>query len=380
MAFDLLLKGGTLIDPSQGIYGVKDIAFTDGKVAAVADDLGQPETKQIIDCSNRFVSPGWVDLHVHAFWGCSHYGIEPDPYFITNGVTTALDVGSAGADTFAGFRRYVIEASDTRLFAYLHISSMGMLSGEIGELKYMAYADVGKAVETVEQHRDIILGIKVRLTRDLVDQTAGIQPLHLARKAADDVELPVMVHPNDAWSDSLDDILSVMRTGDILTHCFHGYGCGILDSDGKVRNTVLEARERGILFDVGHGRGSFKWEVVDQAIEQDLLPQTISSDLHIYSLNGPVFDLATTMSKFLHLGLSLDQVIERVTQNPAGVMGMSEQIGTLKDGAWGDAVVFNMEEGEFDFYDAHDHCRKGQQRIVPVTVVRDGSVYDSSFI
>jgi dihydroorotase len=213
------------------------------------------------------------------------------------------------------------------------------------------------------------------LTRNLVDQAAGIQPLHLARKAADDVGLPVMVHPNDAWSDSIDDILSVMRTGDILTHCYHGYGCGILDSDGKVRNTVLEARERGILFDVGHGRGSFKWEVVDQAFEQDLLPQTISSDLHVYSLNGPVFDLATTMSKFLHLGLSLDQVIERVTQNPAEAMGMSGQIGALKVGVCGDAVVFNVEQGEFDFYDAHDQCRVGKQRIVPATVVRAGSVY-----
>lgn len=375
MSFDLLLKGGTLVDPSLGIHGVKDIAFKGGNVAAVSDDLGHPETEQMIDCSNRFVSPGWVDLHVHAFWGCSHYGIEPDPHFITKGVTTALDVGSAGADTFAGFRRYVIEPADTRLFAYLHISSMGMLSGTIGELKYMAYADMEKAVEMVEQHRDIILGIKVRLTSNLVDQTAGIQPLHIARKAASAVGLPVMVHPNDALTESIDDILTVMESGDILTHCFQGYGCGILDSAGKVRNTVLEARKRGILFDVGHGRGSFKWEVAERATEQGLIPEAISSDLHIYSLDGPVYDLSTTMSKFLLLGLSLDQVIERVTHKPAEMMGMSEEIGTLKNGAIGDAVIFDVEAGEFEFYDTHEQCRVGRQRIVPAKVVKDGRVY-----
>lgn len=375
MAFDLLLKGGTLIDPSQGVHGIKDIAFKDGRVEAVADDLGQPESVQMIDCSNRFVSPGWIDLHVHAFWGCSHYGIEPDPNFIANGVTTALDVGSAGADTFAGFRRYVIEASDTRLFAYLHISSMGMLSGKIGELKYMEYADVEKAVETVEQHRDLILGIKVRLTQGLVDQAAGLQPLHLARKAADEAGLPIMVHPNEAWTDSIDNILSVMQAGDILTHCFHGSGCGILDSDGKVRTAVFDARERGVLFDVGHGRGSFKWEVVEQAVKEDLLPHTISSDLHVYSLNGPVFDLATTMSKFLHLGLSLDQVIDGVTRSPAAAMGMPGEIGVLTVGTGGDAVVFDIEEGAFDFYDTHEQNRVGHLRIVPVTVIQEGRVY-----
>ncbi len=375
MQYDLLLKGGMVIDSAQGIHAIKDIAFKGGIVAEAGDDLDPSSAREVIDCSGSIVSPGWIDLHIHAFWGCSHFGIDPDPHLIANGVTTALDAGSAGADTFPGFRRFIIEKSDTSLFAYLHISSQGMLSKEIGELKYMEYASVEKAVKRVNQNRDVILGIKVRLAQNLIDPSAGIEPLHLAREAADAVGLPLMVHPNDAACDSINDILAVMKKNDILTHCFQGDGCGILDEDDKIRESVREARQRGVLFDVGHGMASFKWQVAEHAIAQGFYPDTISSDLHIYNVDGPVFDMATTMGKFIYLGLALEDVLAKVTAYPARVLGMPDQIGTLKKGAVGDAVVFKMETGSFDFVDANGQLRTGSQRPVPTTVIRSGKVY-----
>ena len=168
-------------------------------------------------------------MHVHVFWGCGHYSIEPDPYCIAKGATTVLDVGSAGADNFEGFRKYVMEASDTRIFALLHISSQGLLTAGIGELENIQYANVSRCVDMIEKHRDRLLGVKVRMTNNLIQPSAGIRPLFLAREAADAVGLPIMVHPNNAWCDTIDDILAVMKEGDFLTHCFHGGGCGVLD-------------------------------------------------------------------------------------------------------------------------------------------------------
>ena len=374
--YDLLLAGGTLLDPAQGTRAVTNVAFAAGHCAAVDPHLSAADATETVDCAGRIVAPGMIDLHVHVFWGVSHYGIEPDPHCVAKGVTTAVDAGSAGADTFPGFRKYVIDVSATRLFARLNISSQGMLTREIGELDDLRYASVPKAIAMIEQHRDVILGVKVRLTRNsIVSREAGIRPLHLAREAADAVRLPIMVHPQDAWCDSLDDILAVMRDGDILTHCFHGDSHGILDAAGTVRRSVHEAMERGVIFDVGHGRGSFSWEVAERALGQGVQPQTISSDLHAYNVNGPVYDLATTVSKFLHLGFSLEDALRKVTVAPARVLGMSDQIGTLRVGAWGDAVVFELQEGEFEFRDAHGQTRIGRQRLVPKTVVRAGKVY-----
>ena len=374
--YDLLLAGGTLLDPAQGTRAATNVAFAAGNVAAVGPHLSAADAKDTVDCSGRIVSPGMIDLHVHVFWGVSHYGIEPDPHCVAKGVTTAVDAGSAGADTFPGFRKYVIDVSATRLFAQLNISSQGMLTREIGELDDLRYASVPKAIAMIERHRDVILGVKVRLTRNsIVSRESGIRPLYLAREAADAVRLPIMVHPQDAWCDSLDDILAVMRGGDILTHCFHGDSHGILDGDGKVRRSVREAIERGVIFDVGHGRGSFSWEVAERALEQGIGPTTISSDLHVYNVAGPVYDLATTVSKFLHLGLSLEGALHKVTATPARVLGMSDQIGTLRVGAWGDAVVFDLQQGQFELHDARGETRVGRQRLVPTAVVRGGKLY-----
>ena len=374
---DLLVKGGTLVDPARGIHARRDVAFARGVVSAVAEEIPADTATRVVDAAGNLIAPGMIDLHVHVFAGVSHYGIAPDPTCLAHGVTTVVDAGSAGADTFAGFRRYVIEASATRIFAQLNISSMGMLDASIGELDDLKWASVPRALETIEKHRDVILGVKVRLTRNtIVGEPAGLTPLHRAREAADAAGLPIMVHPQAAWCNSLDDVLAVMRQGDILTHCFHDASHGILDEAGNIRLSVRAARERGVNFDVGHGQGSFSWRVCEAALAQGFAPTTISSDLHVYNLNGPVFDLATTVSKFLHLGLSLDDALAKVTAVPAGVIGMADRLGTLSVGACGDAVVLALEEGQFALVDSRGQTRVGRQRIVPRVVVKGGKVYE----
>ena len=376
MDYELLIKGGTLIDPAQGVHALKDVAFANGMVVEVGDDLPKTEAHEMIDASGYLVTPGMIDLHVHVFYGISHFGIQPDPTCLAKGATTVVDAGSAGADTFVGFRKYVIDVSQTRILAQLNISSQGMLTSEIGEFEIPEYANVGKACQIIEQHRDLILGVKVRLTRNsIVSQRSGMLPLHRAREAADAAGLPIMVHPQDAWCDSIDDILKVMEKGDILTHCFHGRECGILDQHGWVRPSVHQAVERGVIFDVGHGAGSFSWEVVESAISQGVEPQTISSDLHVYNVEGPVYDLATVVTKFLHLGMSIDTAIAKVTSVPAQVISMPDKIGTLRVGAWGDAVLFEHRSGQYQLVDSQGQVRTGRQKLMPVTVIRNGRVY-----
>ena len=374
--YDLAIIGGILVDPAAGVHGRRDVAFRDGEVVAVAESIAPSDAARVVDAAGRFVTPGLIDLHVHVFEGVSHYGIQPDPTCLAHGATTVVDAGSAGADTFPGFRKYVIEASATRIYATLNISSMGMIAARIGELDDLKWASVSRAVETIEKHRDRILGVKVRLTRDsIVGEAAGLTPLFRAREAADAAGLPIMVHPQNAWCESIDDILAVMRGGDILTHSFHGHSHGILDDAGKIRKSVHEARERGVIFDVGHGQGSFSWRVIETALAEGFPPTTISSDLHHYNVNGPVFDLATTVSKFLALDLTLDDALAKVTAVPARVIGIPDKIGTLAVGAWGDAVVFDLAEGHHDLVDSHGEIRPGRQRLVPRVVVKGGVVY-----
>ena len=377
MKYDLLIQGGTLVDPAQGVNAVRDVVFVDGEVTDVGENLAATEAREVIDASGLYVTPGLIDVHVHVFPGVSFLGVEPDPTWLARGVTTVVDAGSAGADTFPGFRKYVIEVSQTRILAQLNISSQGMLSRHVGEFALPEYADVDACCRMIEQHRDLILGVKVRLTKNsIVAQSAGMTPLHRAREAADAAGLPIMVHPQAAWCDSIDDILKVMKKGDILTHTFHGSACGIMDGDsGKVRASVLDAIERGVIFDVGHGAGSFSWDVVEAAMAEGVLPMTISSDLHTGNINGPVYDLANVLTKFLHLGLSLDDVLARVTSVPAAAVLMQDRIGTLAPGAWGDAVVFELREGTYNLEDCHGGVRTGMRSLEPVIVIKAGRVY-----
>ena len=373
MALDLLLRGGMLVDPHQGIGGIRDIGVRDGRIAVLAEAVSE-EATTTLDVNGKVVTPGLIDLHVHVWWGVAHLGIEADPHCVRRGATTVYDAGSAGADTFPGFKKYVIDVSATRIKAFLHIASQGQLNNEIGELTDLRYADVDKAAAMCERYKEDIVGVKIRMTRNLVGDN-GREGLKRARAVCEATGLPLMLHPN-ASPLNLADMLGQMQAGDIMTHCFHSSDTGVLDEAGKVRPEAVAASERGVLFDVGHGAGSFSFQVAETAMRQGLRPGTISSDLHHYNLHGPVYDLATTLSKFMHLGWSLEEAVARATAAPARAMGMLGEIGTLAVGACADVAVFDVEEGAFDFFDAIGVKRIGERRLVPVVTVRAGEIYE----
>ena len=376
MKYDLLIKKGHVIDPSQGINGVRDVALYRGQVAAVEEGIPESEAAHVIYASGLVVTPGLVDIHVHVFWGVSHYGVEPDRHCIARGVTSAADAGSAGAANFAGFRRYVLDKAATSMSAFLNISAMGMVVDKIGELEDMRWADVAMAVERGREHRDILVGIKVRLSEQIVGKSSDLEALRRAIDAASQLSLPVMVHIGRSPS-PLEEILALLRPGDIVTHSFNGHRHGILDDGGRVIPGVREAVNRGVILDVGHGKGSFSFDVMEKALSQDLAPGSISSDIHIYNVNGPVFDLATTLSKFLHLGLPLDEVVRLGTQAPAKAIGIDHHAGSLKPGMDGDVSIFRLEEGQFTFEDSYGKRAVGRQRLMPVHTVRAGRIYQA---
>jgi len=373
--YDLLIRGGTVIDPAQGLHARRDVGIAAGRVASVSAEIPADQACEVLDAPDHLVTPGLIDIHVHVYPGVSHYGIDPDAACLARGVTTVCDAGSAGADTFEGLRRYIIDVSETRVLAHLNISTVGMVDPLDNELEDLRYANPERAIGVCERHRDVIQGIKVRLSRRHVG-TNGLAPLRLARKAAEAVGMPIMVHVGDT-EPSLGEILVELRPRDIVTHCFHGRPHGILDKAGTVLPEVLEAARKGVVFDVGHGVGSFSFDVARKALRQGLTPATISSDLHHYNVHGPVFDLATTMSKFLHLGLTIDEVLAKTTIVPATLMGLSDRLGSLREGFLADLAVFKVCEGEFEFEDSMQERAPARRRLEPVAVIRAGRIYRS---
>ena len=373
--YDLLIRRGRVIDPSQNLDAECDVAIIGGRVAAIAPAIHESEARRVVDARGLIVTPGLIDVHVHIYEGVSHYGINADTTCLRKGVTTVVDAGSSGAQTFPGLRKYIIDVSQTRILAYLNLSVMGMLSECAGELEDLRYADTQAALRTIEANRDVLLGIKVRMEPAMLGQN-GYEVLKLARETSDAARLPLMIHIGDTFP-PLPEILAQTRAGDVVTHCFHDRPGGILDDDGRVLPSVRAAAERGVFFDVGHGRGSFAFQVARRALAQELLPGTISSDLHVYNVNGPVFDLATTMTKFLYLGLPLNKVIELATVNPARSVRRENEIGALRPGACGDVTLIELRPGPISLTDASERGREtvtADQALIPAGVVRAGRV------
>jgi dihydroorotase len=360
MAFDLLIKGGEVIDPGAGLIGRLDVGVSDGRVTAVAPNLPADEAGRVVDATGQYVTPGLVDLHTHIYWGATFWGIEADPVAARSGVTTWLDVGTAGAYNFHGFRRYVAESNRARCFALLNLSSIGLVANTF-EFANLDYCNVELAEMIVERNRDLILGIKARIDSSTTRGT-GIEPLRRARTLADRVGLPLMVHIGAA-PPHLSEILALMKPGDILTHCFTGNTNRIIDPERRVLPDVKRLWDAGLILDIGHGTGSFSFDTAEAMLAQGLPPDVISTDIHQMARQGPMYDMPTTLSKFLTLGMSLPAVIERATSRPARAMGRPD-LGTLKPGAVADLAIFRLEQGRFTYYDVLMEPRTGTQRLV----------------
>lgn len=380
--YELLIRGGHVVDPWQNLSAVRDVAIAQGKVARIAPSIPASEAAQVLEAKGMIVTPGLIDVHVHVYDGVAPLGIPADPNCIAKGVTTALDAGSAGAHTFPGLRKYVINVVDTRVYALLNISVIGQSTlspgNPWGELLDIRYANPKLTAKTIEQNRDRILGVKIRLTENIAGKH-DLDALKLAREAADAVQLPLMAHIGGTFS-TLPKILDLLRPGDVITHTFRQEAGGILDDRGRVLPEVKRSVANGLRLDVGHGAGSFGWAVAESAMKQDVLPATISSDVHQYNVHGPVLDLATTLSKFMHLGMTLEQVIERATKNPANTFGFPQGLGTLKPGSEGDVAVFKLEQGDFVLFDSVKQSRVVHRRLLPVATVKSGRIYGSASI
>ena len=384
--YDLLIKNGTVIDPSQGIHAVRDVALEGGRVAAVESSLDAGDASEVMDARGLIVTPGLMDLHVHAFWGGSTYGIDPDTGNLAKGVTTALDAGSAGAWTFPAFRSHVIDRAETRLYALLNIAATGMVFEDNSELHDLRWADVDRAVEAGRRNRDRVVGIKARLGRVQAADN-DVEALKRAIEAAEALDGFVMIHVGNSAT-PLPKLMEMLRPGDAVTHSFHGFGDGALDESGAVIEGMKDAQARGVVIDVGHGAGGFSFRAAEKALSEGVMPGTISSDLHIDNIEGPVFDLVTTLSKFMHLGMPLYEVVRRCTETTARTMGLEGRLGTLRPGAQGDVTVMRLEEGRFTLRDRLSAATslggtrweppasvEASRRLAHVRAIKDGKVY-----
>jgi dihydroorotase len=375
--YDLLLKGGHLIDARNTISAVRDVAIADGKVAAVAANLNPTDASKVVDASGLYVTPGLVDIHVHAYAGTGERGsyagdnsVYPDGFTLRSGVTTIVDAGSSGWRSFDDFKDRIIDRSRTRVLAFLNIVGAGM-RGDTFE-QNLSDMDARPTAEKARQHKALIVGIKTA-------HYAGPEwaPVERAVDAGTQANVPVMVDfgANRPERPMAELVTKKLRPGDIYTHMYSGLR-NELDDSGHVNPGMPEGRKRGVIFDVGHGGGSFAWRIAVPAIKEGFRPDSISTDLHIGSMNSGMKDMLNVMDKFLAMGLSLDDVVRWSTWNPAREI-KREEFGHLSVGAPADVAVLRLERGTFGFTDMYGARLRGTQKLTCELTLRDGKVvYD----
>jgi dihydroorotase len=376
--YDVIVKGGKVSDPAQGIHGPRDIAVSDGKIAAVSSGIEPGEAKRVIDARGKLVTPGLVDIHLHAAGEVVPLGLAPDEVGVLTGVTTICDGGSTGAANFFDFKRDVASKSQTDVFCFLHIASTGLTN--MPEIQRWEDMDPEATLKTAVEHRDLIKGIKLRAIGPLAENL-GIEAVKTAKRVAAEAGIPLMVHigdmrkrvPEDPMDAFTCQLLPLLEKGDILDHVFTWEAGGVIDPDGNVVPEFRDAIERGIVLDISHGLNHFSFEVARHALDQGILPTTISTDLATMNREWPVVSLLVTMSKFLALGLSLDQIIEMTTINPARALGEDHRRGTLKPGSLADISILERIEGDFTFSDGRGgNTRKGEVLLVPHLTLKSG--------
>ena len=379
--YDILIKGGRVVDPSVGLDDIRDVAIQSGHIAAVDSHIPETSAYRVIDATGLLVTPGLIDMHTHVFHGFTYWSVDPDVLGPSSGVTTWVDAGSSGGLTFGSFRDHVAGPATVRVRAFLNIASNGLVGPDF-ELSRPEYVDDELTEQVCRQNRDLIVGLKVRMGVPTVGDR-GALPMVNARTVADRCGVPVMVHIDEA-PPSIDEVVGYLGEGDIITHCYSGASMKPIDADGRPRAAVRQALDRGVLLDLGHGAGGMAFTTAEAMIAAGFPPHTISTDMHQMSIYGPGilsnnaaasafirvragtapdYSLCTCISKFLALGLPLPTVIAAVTSTPARLLGESDHIGTLRPGADADVAVFELETGSFEFHDTFGEVRRGNTRL-----------------
>jgi dihydroorotase len=373
--FDLLLAGGTVLNPATDLNQQLDVGVTGGRISAIQSKLPSEHAKKILDARGYYVTPGLIDFHVHSYWGVNPYGFNADPICLATGVTTAIDAGSAGPVNFLGFKKLIHEQSRARMLAFVALAQHGVLN-DPGELQNLQFADPEGAAQSVKESPDVGIGIKVRLHKKSVGEN-GREALRTAVRAGDACQAPVMVHIGNTGI-SMEEIVDTLRPGDVVTHCYTPQQPSIIDESGRLRAAVSKAHERGVIFDVGHANGHFDFNLVRKAMADGLLPDIISSDLHgRMGPDNPVIDMPTTMTKFLALGLNVTQVISACTINPARAIGWQDRLGSLEVGREADIAVLQVVEEPTQLRDCVGGKLAVNQRLAARWTIRGGEVFEA---
>ncbi len=371
-AYDLLITGGRVVDPSQKLSAERDVAILGGRIARIDSNIPPSQARQVFDAKGKIVTPGLIDLHTHVYRYGITLNVDSDVVGFQSGVTTVVDCGSTGAGTFQGFRKYVIDGANTRIYALLNISTIGLVvTNEIYLDPRMI--DAAAAIRTIGANRDRILGIKVRVNGKHSDLAHDLGVMKTAREVADATGLPIMMH----WSVE-PELLALLKKGDILSHPFNPpspNSSNLFGADGqqadKVLSQILSLKDRGIWTDVQLGTTHHSWDVSEKAVKQGWSPDAISTDISRAPGGGPA-SVLVPMSEFLHLGLPLEQVIAGVTMNPARILNFPEKVGTLEPGVTADVAILELAQGDFEFADGARQTRVLKQQFVAAATVKGG--------
>ena len=377
---DVLIRNGRVLDPAAGLDQLLDVLVRGGRVAALAPDVDAPGA-HTIDARGLIVTPGLIDVHLHLMTGLGAFGADPDVFGVGSGVTTVVDAGSTGHSLFPIFRKHIAGPAKTRVLAYVNLSTLGSVVGPgYSTLEDPRLIDEAKIEAAVDKNRDMLVGIKVMATGAALGK-AGLEPLRRARRLGDNLHLPLLVHIGESWSNTAEpppvaSVLEYLKPGDIVTHMFTVHRGGLLDANGKLWPQVRDARDAGVLFDVGHGLHNLNFDVARRVLDQGLLPDGVSTDGHRGNRTGPVYDLPTTMAKLLALGFSLNEVVAMATTNAAKLLGRGGELGTLRVGADAEISIVRLEEREWQARDSQAGTLRADQALVPVLAIRGGNVHE----
>ena len=378
--YDLIVKGGTVVDPSQNLHALSDVAIEEGKIAKIAVDIPADEANRVVEVKGKMVTPGIIDIHTHVYSGVTDNGVDPDIGGVRAGVTTMVDAGSSGCDTFQGFPQHIIPNTATEIIVFLHICRTGLATNP--DIFSPQSIDLDKTIETITNSNGVITGVKARMVSPALE-IMGIEMPKMAKRAAVEAGVPLMVHIGDTLKrydpNVIRELLPILDKGDIVTHYFTGNPGGGLDADGKLVPEAKEAHDRGVWLDTAHGRMNFTFDVADKVLDQGVLPHCISTDLTVPGRQITVHSMTEMMTRFLAMGFTFDQVVTMSTENPAKAVGVADRLGTLAVGKPAAISVLELKEGRWMVYDIVGDGKKSDKAVIPIMAIKKGEVFEAGW-